>query len=260
MRVLAALGIAAALTTAVPAAVPDPRPASTPKRPAAAAAAKPAPAASGGSVTGTVLETMDSGGYTYIKLKTSSGDLWAAVNQAKVEKGSAATVVNPVEMINFESKTLHRKFDRILFGTLAAAPPKAGAGGPSQAELNAAMAAQHSSAASGPADVGPIKVPRAEGGKTVAQIFAQRVALKEKEVAVRGKVVKYTPEVMGKNWIHLRDGSGSREKKDDDITVTTTSTAAVGDVILVRGVVKLDRDLGAGYTYKVLLEDAKVSR
>ena len=259
MRVLAALGIAAAMTTAVPAAaVPDSRPASTPKRPAASG--KPAPAPSDVSVTGTILETMDSGGYTYMRLQTSSGDVWAAVNQAKVKKGSAATVVNPVEMVNFESKTLHRKFDRILFGTLAAAPPKAGAGGPSQAELNAAMVAQHSSAASGPADVGPIKVPRAEGGKTVAEIFAQRAALKDKEVAVRGKVVKYTPEVMGKNWIHLRDGSGSREKKDDDITVTTTSTAAVGDVILVRGVVKLDRDLGAGYTYKVLLEDAKVSR
>ena len=122
------------------------------------------------------------------------------------------------------------------------------------------MLAQHSAAATGPSDVGPIKVAKAEGGKTVAEIFAQRAALKDKEVAVRGKVVKFTPEVMGKNWIHLRDGSGSREKKDDDITVTTAATAAVGDVILVRGVVKLDRDLGAGYTYSAIIEDAKLSK
>ena len=94
------------------------------RKPRAAAKPQPAPAAS--AVTGTILETMDSGGYTYMLLKTPAGDVWAAVNQAKVKKGSAATVVNAVAMENFESKTLHRKFDRILFGTLAPASSKAG--------------------------------------------------------------------------------------------------------------------------------------
>jgi len=228
------------------------------KKPPAAAKSVPAPAAS--AVTGTILETMDAGGYTYMLLKTPGGEVWAAVNQARVKKGSAATVLNGVPMENFESKTLHRKFERILFGTLAPASSGIGEAAPSQADMRAAMVAQHSAAGTGPSDVGPIKVAKAQGGKTVAEIFAQRAALKDKEVAVRGKVVKYTPEVMGKNWIHLRDGSGSREKKDDDITVTTTATAAVGDVILVRGIVKLDRDLGAGYTYSAIIEDAKLSK
>ncbi len=228
------------------------------KKPTVATKSRPAPAPS--AVTGTILETMDSGGYTYMLLKTPGGDVWAAVNQTKVKKGSAATVVDPVPMANFESKTLHRKFDRILFGTLAPASSGTGETAVAQADMQAAMVAQHSAAAAGPSDVGQIKVPKAEGGKTVAEIFAQRAALKDKQVAVRGKVVKYTAAVMGKNWIHLRDGSGSREKKDDDITVTTTDKAAVGDVVLVRGVVKLDRDLGAGYTYSVLLEDARLSK
>ncbi len=254
MRAPVTLGIAALLVATAATAAPDTKP------PSKTTAPVPRPAPSGPAITGTILETMDSGGYTYMKLKTSSGDVWTAVNQAKVKKGSAATVVNPVEMVNFESKTLHRRFDRILFGTLAAAAPKAAAGAPSQEELRAAMVAQHSAAASGPSDVGPIKVDKAIGGKTVAEIFAERAALKDKEVAVRGKVVKYTPEVMGKNWIHLRDGSGSREKKNDDITVTTTGTAAVGDIVLVRGVVRLDRDFGAGYTYSVIIEGAKVSK
>ena len=258
MKVLVALGFAAVLAAAVTTALSDSKQAA-PAKPAPAA--RPAPASPDSSVTGTILETMDSGGYTYMKLKTNGGDVWSAVNQAKVKKGQVVTVAAPVPMENFESKTLRRKFDRILFGTLAAAPSsKAPAGGPSQQEVQAAMVAQHSAAASGPSDVGPIKVPRAEGGKTVAEIFAEKAALKDKEVAVRGKVVRYTPEVMGKNWIHLRDGSGSREKKNDDITVTTTGKAAVGDVVLVHGVVKLDRDFGAGYSYPVLLENAKVSR
>ena len=34
------------------------------------------------TVSGTVLETMDSGGYTYLKLKTAEGETWAAVNEA----------------------------------------------------------------------------------------------------------------------------------------------------------------------------------
>jgi hypothetical protein len=258
MRILVTIATAAVLTAAVSTASPDSKPAATPKR--SVATGKPAPAATDSSVTGTILETMDSGGYTSMKLKTSSSDVWTVVNQAKVNKGAEATVVNPVEMINFESRALHRKFERMLFGTLASPASKAGADAPSQEEMRAVMSAQHSAAASGPQDAGPIKVDKAVGGKTVAELFAEKTALKDKEVAVRGKVVKYTPEVMGKNWIHLRDGSGSREKKNDDITVTTTGTAAVGDVVLVRGVVRLDRDFGAGYAYPVIIEGAKVSK
>jgi hypothetical protein len=85
--------------------------------------------------------------------------------------------------------------------------------------------------------------------------------LNGKPVAVRGKVVKITPGVLGKNWIHLRDGTGSRAAKDDDLTVTTTDgTAATGDVILVRGVVGIDKDFGSGYTYSVMVENAKLSK
>jgi hypothetical protein len=117
-------------------------------------------------------------------------------------------------------------------------------------------------AASGPADVGRIDVKKAEGasGKTVAELFAQKASLKGQEVAVRGKVVKFTAGVMGRNWIHLRDGSGSREKKDDDVTITTNDAVAVGDVVLVRGTVGLDKDFGAGYVYAVLIEGATVAK
>jgi len=65
---------------------------------------------------------------------------------------------------------------------------------------------------------------------------------------------------MGRNWLHIRDGSGSREKKDDDLTVTSADGAAVGDVVVVKGVARVDRDFGAGYAYPIVLEDAKVTR
>jgi hypothetical protein len=65
---------------------------------------------------------------------------------------------------------------------------------------------------------------------------------------------------MGKNWIHVRDGSGSAAGKNDDMTITTADTVAVGDVVTVTGTVKLDKDFGAGYAYPVMIEDAKISK
>ena len=81
-----------------------------------------------------------------------------------------------------------------------------------------------------------------------------RVRLKP---VVRGKVVKFLPQIMGKNWLHLQDGSGS--EGSNDLTVTTATTVNVGDVVLVSGVVSVDRDFGFGYEYDVILEDAEVT-
>ena len=75
---------------------------------------------------------------------------------------------------------------------------------------------------------------------------------------VRGKVVKFLPGIMGRNWMHLRDGSGSGKNGDNDLTVTTSDTAAVGDIVTIKGVVHLDKDFGAGYTYAVIIEDASL--
>jgi hypothetical protein len=75
---------------------------------------------------------------------------------------------------------------------------------------------------------------------------------------VRGKVVKYNAEIMGKNWLHIQDGSGSADKSNNDLTVTTTTPAKVGDTVLVTGSVTTNKDFGAGYKYTVILDDAKV--
>ena len=92
----------------------------------------------------------------------------------------------------------------------------------------------------------------------MAEIYAAKAALKGAEVVVRGKVVKFNAEIMGRNWIHLRDGSGSADKQDNDLTVTTTDMVAKGDIVTVRGKVALDKDFTAGYAYPVIIEDARV--
>lgn len=112
------------------------------------------------------------------------------------------------------------------------------------------------------ADVADVKVPKATGpdARTVAEVVTDRAKLKDKTVVVRGKVVKFTRAVMGKNWIHVRDGSGSAAQNTNDLVVNTKEEAKVGDVVIVKGVVKTDVDLGAGYTYQVLLENATLQK
>ena len=92
----------------------------------------------------------------------------------------------------------------------------------------------------------------------MAEIWATRAELKGMEVVVRGKVVKFNADIMGRNWIHLRDGSGSADKQNNDITMTTTDVVIKGDIVTVRGKVGLDRDFSAGYAYPVIIENAKV--
>ena len=85
---------------------------------AAGLAAQAAPAQQAGTVKGEVLETRSVESYTYLRLKTASGEIWAAVPTATVKKGAQVTIANPMTMENFESKTLNKKFDKIVFGQL----------------------------------------------------------------------------------------------------------------------------------------------
>ena len=100
-------------------------------------------------------------------------------------------------------------------------------------------------------------IAKAEGGKTVAEVFAEKDALGGQPVTVRGKVVKVNAGIMGKNWLHVRDGSGA--EGTNDLTVTTAGELpALGATVVVTGPVTLDKDFGMGYAYDVIVEDAEV--
>lgn len=98
-------------------------------------------------------------------------------------------------------------------------------------------------------------IEKAESG-TIGEIFANKEKLKGKEISVRGKVMKFSPMIMGKNWVHLQDGTGEAASATNDLTVTTNDTVTVGDIVLMTGTVVINKDLGAGYTYDVIVENA----
>jgi hypothetical protein len=96
--------------------------------------------------------------------------------------------------------------------------------------------------------------------RTVAEVNEKVAELKDQPVVVRGQVVKYNPGIMGKNWIHLRDGTGSAAERSNDLLVTSLEQAKVGDVVTARGIVRMDKDFGYGYRYQVLVEEATLAK
>ncbi len=105
---------------------------------------------------------------------------------------------------------------------------------------------------------GDIDVPKARGAnaRTVAEVMTRGDELRDQTILVRGKVVKYNPQIMGRNWLHLRDGTGSALDNTNDLLVTTADEAGIGEIVTARGIVRTDMDFGAGYSYKVLVEEA----
>lgn len=108
------------------------------------------------------------------------------------------------------------------------------------------------------ADIDLSGIARAEGGKTVAEVFEQKDALAGTSVTVRGKVVKANAMILDRNWLHIRDGSGA--EGTNDLTVTTSAgLPAIGATVVVTGTLALDQQFGMGYQYPVVLEEATVT-
>jgi hypothetical protein len=209
------------------------------------------------ALSGKVLQTMDSGGYTYVYIQKINGEkVWVAATAAPVKVGSQVTFKGGMEMANFESKSLKRKFDKIIFAdaVVSDAPVKndpatnKGASGGSKAAVSVKDA--------------KISVTKATGANayTVLEIFEKSAKLNGKKVVVRGKVVKVSAGIMGKNWIHIQDGTGAQSKKNHNLVCTSQDMADVDDVVTVTGVLAKDKDFGGGYKYSAILEDSKISK
>ncbi|SDL28373.1 hypothetical protein SAMN05660860_00232 [Geoalkalibacter ferrihydriticus] len=220
-------------------------------------------------INGTVLETMDSAGYTYVHVDTGKSKVWAAGPQTEVKVGETVALAPGQEMHNFHANSLNRTFDMILFvpailvGGESVTPGPMG-GMPSMPGMPGMNGMNGMGMPGGHPEMGgaqPVEIDFADlvpvdGGQTVGQIYAQKDALAGQEIQVRGKVVRFSPQIMGKNWIHLQDGTDNQGK--GDITVTTNSTAQVGDTILVSGILQTNQEIAHGQVYEVIVQDAQV--
>ena len=218
--------------------------------------------------SGKVVETMAAGTYTYVLVDTGTNKVWAAGPQCQVNKGDSVTVPGAMQMQNFPSKSLNRVFPVIYFAgsiqvngasseTAKLPPGHPAIGGSTNAggQLPPNHPPVAGMKAAAPIDFAGLKP--AKGGKTVAEVIASRAALAGKTVSIRGKVVKYNAEIMGKNWLHIQDGTGTAG--GNDLLVTSANTAKRGDTVLIEGRVAVNQDFGSGYKYDVLVDNAKVT-
>ena len=200
-----------------------------------------------------VLESMDAGPYTYVRIDWEGREVWFAAPTFKVAVGDTVALTGTsAPMHGFRSNSLNRTFDEIYF---------AGSLKSNNAERAAASEVEKAHAGvnlpEAPPEVGQGEISRPEGGKTVEEIYAAPAEMAGQEILLRARVVKFTPRIMGSNWIHVRDGTGG--EGTNDLTVTTQDKAEVGDLVLVRGSLVVDKDFGAGYRFARLLEKATVT-
>jgi hypothetical protein len=229
-----------------------------------------------------ITEFKDVTNYTYLNLQDSTGRIWAAIPKTSVETGDEIELANIIVMKDFHSKSLDKTFATILFAVSSKEssarrplshlemPAKTMTGMPS-GMMSGAMphgpvpgAETRAGTESGKSRAMPqdIRVIKATGDHayTIEEIYAGKKALAKSPVKVRAKVVKFLPDIMGKNWIHIQDGTGSAEEMNNDIAVNTTETADVGDEIIVQGVLSIDKDLGEGHVFAALIEDVSVEK
>jgi len=194
-----------------------------------------------------VKEVIQTNNYTYLFVEENDVEKWLAVSKMEANEGETYYYTGGFEMKNFESKELGKTFESVYFLQSVSSTPDIMAKEP--------VAEPHSTGKLN-VEKQDISVKPAEGGITIAELFAHKDSYAGKTVKISGMVTKYNAAIMKKNWVHIQDGSEYSGKFD--LTATTDMETVEGETITVEGTVALNKDFGYGYSYDVLLEDCKI--
>lgn len=194
-----------------------------------------------------VTEVVQASSYSYLKVKENFGERWVAVSKRDIKTGDVYYYDSALEMTNFKSKDLDRTFDVIYFVNQISKTPL------TQNKMSGMPT--HSGSVK-PSEKSSIVLDKTDKELTVAQVFENRKKHSSKIFEIRGIVVKVNKQVMGKNWIHIQDGTNNTG--NFDLTITTQDLAEVGDEVTFKGKLTLNKDFGSGYSYEVIMEDAEL--
>lgn len=235
---------------------------------------KAAPSEGGQTISGKVVESMNAAGYTYLLVATDAGEKWVAIPETQVAKGSTVSYMDGMVMRDFVSKSLNRTFPSIVFSPGLAKASTTTTSQPAQNDSFASAIAKEQNNKNQPAAIPEVSggsigavVPfnelsvekvDASNGYNVEEIFTKGKELDGKKIQIRGKVVKFSPMIMGKNWIHIQDGTGDPMKNTHDLVITTNDSLEVGQISILEGTLAANKDFGAGYKYQVIIEEASI--
>lgn len=222
-----------------------------------------------------VLETINSGGYTYAKVDEKGNIYWIAGPQSNISVGSSISFLEQMVMKDFTSKSLNKTFDQLVFvsaiistdgsgkktaaantKTLSDAHKNCDCSDESKTTSNPHAQSAYGSKTATTAEA--INVSKNKNGYSVEELHTKKADLNSKNIKVNAKVVKVSKNIMGKDWIHLQDGTGSAGT-NDIIATSKNSTVKVGDIVTAEGTVKTNVDLGYGYKFSIIIEQAKLT-
>lgn len=198
-----------------------------------------------------VLEVLHVSSYTYLFVKENDTKKWLAVPSVNAEVGEIYFYIGGMEMSDFNSTELNRTFESVLFlGSIGKNPidkERSSFKHSSNNELQKVTKKPDIEKLT-------LAIKPVNGGISITKLFKNKRSYEGKIVRVKGQVVKFNPQVMGKNWIHLQDGTEYNGKFD--LTLTSSVEVSVGDVITIEGMVSLDKDFGYGYFYGLIVENS----
>jgi hypothetical protein len=194
-----------------------------------------------------IQEVLQTSSYTYLNVKEGSTTEWIAVPKMEAKAGETCYHTGGMVMTDFKSKELNRTFPKVLFMNGVSMTPD----GSDQKGIE--MPSHEGKPKIGKKE---INVEKAKGGITIGELFKQKESFSGKVVRIKGKVIKYNEGIMGKNWIHLQDGTSFGE--EFDLAITSSEAVKSGDIVILEGKISLNKDFGSGYFFKVIMEEAKL--
>ncbi|MGC9352724.1 MAG: hypothetical protein ACP5D9_02735 [Mariniphaga sp.] len=202
-----------------------------------------------------VSEVIQANSYTYLKVKENAGERWVAVTKQDISAGDVFYYDEALQMTNFHSKDLDRTFDVIYFVNQISKNPISQNPMSGMQGMGGMTGNPHSGKVE-PGQNSNIQMEKTDGEMTIAEVFGNRQEYSGKEIEIRGIVVKVNKQIMGKNWIHIQDGTNSEGKFD--LTITSQALVDINDEVTFKGKITLEKDFGSGYFYDVIMEDASL--
>lgn len=201
-----------------------------------------------------VVEIEHTPDYTYLNVEENENTFWIAVPRLDIKEGENVYFSRFMEMKNFESSTLNKTFESVLFVEDISFTPHVGG---QSGMMMGNQSAETMHGRNVVSQVTNVEIQPLGDGKTISKIYENGSELKGQKVKVRAKVTKFNRSIMDRNWVHLQDGTNFNGKYD--LLATTLDETQVGAVVIVEGIVDTDVDFGAGYKYDIMLKDAKVT-
>ncbi len=191
------------------------------------------------------IEILQAERYTYMRVIEQTDTFWIAASKMEAQKGRNYFYRGGLLKTNFESQEFNRTFDKIyLVSQIIDASAHPGGNAPSQSMSP---------------EVADVDLKKVAGRVSLDKLLSSPNQYAGKTIVVGGKVSKVNNGIMGKNWVHIQDGTSAKGKKSE-LTVTTQDNVPTGATVVFEGKIYINKDFGAGYRYDIIMEEATMKR